>query len=228
MRGNAPAIDLELLQHELHSALQALLHGDFMQRHVPEGVRRFNDIALSGNGEPTTSHEFSDVIRIIAASRASFGLDESVKTVLITNGSQLHKPVIQASLSEMSNLNGEVWYKLDRVPDGTLSVVNQVALTRSAVLRHLIAASQVCRTWVQTCMFELDGWLPSEQEITDYLELVQAAKVAGGKLEGVLLYGLARASTQPEAPRLGRAPEAWMRSLAQRIESLGLAVRLSP
>ena len=63
--GTAPAIDLTLLESELRSFLQELLHGDFMQQRVPEGARRINDIALSGNGEPTSAKEFVQVIALI-------------------------------------------------------------------------------------------------------------------------------------------------------------------
>jgi len=55
MRGTAPPIDLLLLQVELLDFMHELLHGEFMQQRVPEGMRRINDIALSGNGEPTSS-----------------------------------------------------------------------------------------------------------------------------------------------------------------------------
>ena len=39
VRGNAPSVELALLEQELRSFLQELLHGDFMQRKVPEGMR---------------------------------------------------------------------------------------------------------------------------------------------------------------------------------------------
>jgi hypothetical protein len=76
-------------------------------------------------------------------------------------------------------------------------------------------------------MFMVDGELPSEQEVSAYLALLAQAMAQGAKLEGVLLYGLARPSMQAEAPRLGKAPEDWMRALAARIEALGLEVKLS-
>ena len=55
MRGTAPDIDLLQLEAELRTLLTDILHGDFMQTRVPVEVRRLNDIALSGNGEPTTA-----------------------------------------------------------------------------------------------------------------------------------------------------------------------------
>src|SRR5258706_11378459 len=56
--GNAPAIDLALLETELRGFLQEALHGDWMERCVPEEARRLSDVAFSGNGEPTSSRQF--------------------------------------------------------------------------------------------------------------------------------------------------------------------------
>jgi hypothetical protein len=44
----------------------------------------------------------------------------------------------------------------------------------------------------------------------------------------VHLYGLARPSLQPEAPRLQRLPADWLEALAQRLRALGLTVHVSP
>jgi len=65
-RGGPPAIDLAQLKQELNSMMQALLHGDFMQRYVAESDRRLMDIAFSGNGEPTTCKQFGEVLDIVA------------------------------------------------------------------------------------------------------------------------------------------------------------------
>ena len=57
-RGSAPRIDLNTLERELRSFLHELVDGDFMQKHVPPEVRKIHDIAISGNGEPTSAKEF--------------------------------------------------------------------------------------------------------------------------------------------------------------------------
>jgi len=44
----------------------------------------------------------------------------------------------------------------------------------------------------------------------------------------VLLYGLARPSMQPEAPRLTKVTQAWMESFGAEIQALGPTVKLSP
>jgi hypothetical protein len=50
----------------------------------------------------------------------------------------------------------------------------------------------------------------------------------GVPLLGVLLYGLARPSHQPEAPRLARLPEEWLEALAAQVRALGLECRVFP
>ncbi|MGQ5523104.1 radical SAM protein [Chitinimonas sp. PSY-7] len=227
IRGNAPKLDLACLEAELAAMLEDIVHGDFMQRNVPEDVRRLNDIALSGNGEPTSSRQFGEVVDLVGRQMRHFGLLGQIKFVLITNGSQLYKPAIQSALGRLSALNGEVWFKYDRAPIDNHSFVNQIALTPAQVRRHLLAATTHCPTWLQTCMFMVDGALPSEQEITAWLDLLREAMEGGARPEGVLLYGLARPSTQAEAPRLAKAPDDWMRALAGRIEAFGLPVKLS-
>ena len=87
VRGTAPDIDLVQLEAELRTLLTDILHGDFMQTRVPEEVRRLNDIALSGNGEPTSAKVFPKVIELIGRAIADFELVDKIKLVLITNGS---------------------------------------------------------------------------------------------------------------------------------------------
>ncbi|KAF0814122.1 hypothetical protein IGB42_01019 [Andreprevotia sp. IGB-42] len=226
-RGGPPNIDIAQLEAELVHMLDDIVHGDFMQQRVPDGARRLNDVAFSGNGEPTMSAEFPAVVERVGQVLARFGLLGKIKLVLISNGSQFYKSAVQQAAARMRALGGEIWFKVDRAPQDGFSMVNQVQLRHDAVTRHLAAASAACPTWMQTCMFSQDGILPSSAELDAYCSYLQALPDAGIALQGVLLYGLARPSMQPEAPRLQAAPAEWMRALAVRIEALGYAVKLS-
>ncbi len=227
-RGPAPATDLSVLENELRDFLNELLHGDFMQSRVPEGARRINDIALSGNGEPTSSAEFVQVIALIARVRREVALPETVKTVLITNGSLLYRSEVQQGLRDMAKLNGEVWFKLDRASEAGMQLVNGTRISMSKVRDNLIAAIASCPTWLQTCWFALDGEPPSRQDEDDYLEFVSALLRDGHKPQGVLLYSLARPSMQAEAPRLSALSAEQLQAFADRIGKLGLPVKVSP
>lgn len=227
-RGAAPATDLAVLETELRDFLGELLHGDFMCSRVPDGVRRINDIALSGNGEPTSSAEFARVIELVARVRREVALPESVKTVLITNGSLLYRSQVRQGLRDIAKLNGEVWFKLDRASEAGMQRINDIRMSVGKVRDNLIAAIACCPTWLQTCWFALDGEAPSHQDEDDYLEFLAALLRDGHKPQGVLLYSLARPSLQAEAPRLSALSAEQLQVFADRIGKLGLAVKVSP
>jgi wyosine [tRNA(Phe)-imidazoG37] synthetase (radical SAM superfamily) len=226
-RGAAPPVDLAVLEKELRNFLDELLHGDFLQSRIPEGMRRINDIALSGNGEPTSAAEFAQVIELIGRVRRETGLPETVKTVLITNGSLLYRSEVQQGLRAMARLNGEIWFKLDRASEAGMRLINDTGASMGKVRDNLVTAIALCPTWLQTCWFALDGAPPGRQDEEDYLEFVAGLLSDGHKPQGVLLYGLARPSRQVEAPRLSSLPEEELQRFAECIRQLGLEVKVS-
>lgn len=226
-RGSAPEVDLEKLAAELRGFLRELLQGDFMQQRVPEGARRLNDIALSGNGEPTSAREFDRVVGLIGEVMAEFGLIGKIRLVLITNGSLMQRPKVKEGLRRMAQLGGEVWFKLDSATAEGRRRINGTRQTLQKMHENLRTAAQLCPTWLQTCVFALDGRPPSDAEREAYLSFLGRLRAEEVPLQGVMLYGLARPSMQPEAPRLSALPEGWMSAYAAQIEALGLAVRLT-
>jgi wyosine [tRNA(Phe)-imidazoG37] synthetase (radical SAM superfamily) len=228
VRGSAPEIDLALLESELRAMLSDILDGDFMKSRVPEGARRLNDIALSGNGEPTSARVFPRVIALIAQVMADFGLLGEIKLVLITNGSLADRPYVRDGLKQMAKLNGEVWFKLDSATAAGMRTINQTRISPEKHYARLAITAGLCPTWLQTCVFAMDGAAPSEEEQQAYLALVRRIKSDGIPVKGVLLYGLARPSMQPQAPRLSALPSAWLDACADRIRAAGLEVKVSP
>ena len=224
-RGTPPPIDLNLLQNELKIMLENVLHGNFMQRYVAEGDRQLQDIAFSGNGEPTSAKEFPQVITLVEAVLREFELLGKIKIRLITNGSLIDKPEILASLKKLAILGGEVWFKLDAATKTGIARINDVSLNPESHIGRLNKCAEICPTFIQTCVFKLDGLPPSEAEILAYLELIKQVK---SKVAGVHLYGLARPSMQVEASRLSRLSAEWLELLAERIRQLDLAVFVNP
>jgi wyosine [tRNA(Phe)-imidazoG37] synthetase (radical SAM superfamily) len=225
--GTAPTVDLDLLEKELRRFLHELLHGDFMQTRVAEGARRINDIALSGNGEPTSAAEFSQVIELVGKLKRELAMPEHIKLLLITNGSLLQRENVQHGLRQMAQLNGEVWFKLDRGSEQGMARINDTRTGLDKVRQNLIAAITCCpNTWLQTCWFALDGNAPSLQDEDDYLKVLHDLLQLGVKPKGVMLYGIARASMQPEAPRLKALSLEQMECFAQRIRLLDITVKV--
>jgi len=227
-RGSATKTDLNLLETELRGFLGDVLEGDFFQRFaIPADQQIIRDIAISGNGEPTSSAEFDRVIGLIGSVAADHDLLGKIKLVLITNGSLIRREIVQKGLAHWGELGGEVWFKLDSATEAGIQRINNVHHTMDSVLRNLETSAQLCTTWLQTCLFAVDGQPPSLEEREAYLAFLQRTQRQNIDLCGVLLYGLARPSMQAEAPRLSALPAEWMEAFAANIQRLGLEARLS-
>lgn len=227
-RGTAPAIDLARIESELRLFLNEILHGSFMNDHVPEDVRRINDIAISGNGEPTSAREFEQVVELIARVKRDYDLPEELKLVLITNGSLIDRSGVQAGLRRMAGINGEVWFKLDSVTREGRQRINNTRMSLKQMRENLRIAATLCPTWLQTCLFQIDGDPPDTEERAAYLKFIEGLLQEGVPLRGILLYALARPSMQPEAPRLSKVSQDWAEAFREKIQSLGLPVTLHP
>ncbi|THF63239.1 radical SAM protein [Pseudothauera rhizosphaerae] len=225
VRGAAPKIDLAQLEAELDGFLTALVEGDWLARHAPAGGREIRDIALSGNGEPTSAAEFPDVVELIHRLRVKHGL-ERVPLRLITNGSLLGRPRVRAGIARMGEIGGEVWFKVDAGRGEDIARINGVKLPVERVVRNLAACAALCPTWVQTCMFRWDGQGPDAEVLAAYLDVLERAGTA--RLRGVLLYGVARPSMQSEAPRVSQLPLDELEAIAEAIKEKGLTVTVSP
>ena len=224
-RGSPPPIELDILEHELRTFLNDVLYGDFMQRHVHEDDRQLKDIAFSGNGEPTSAKEFPQVLDLVEKVLGEYGLLGNIKVRLITNGSLMDRPAVLESMRHLAKCNGEVWFKVDAGSKEGIARINDVTINPQGHIQRLQSCAKACPTFIQTCMFALDGVPPREEDIEAYLLLISQVKDV---IQGVHLYGLARLSLQPEAGRLSRLPSEWLEAMGHRIRQLGIPVHVSP
>jgi len=147
---------------------------------------------------------------------------------LITNGSLIARAPVQLGLKRMAKLNGEVWYKLDSATRDGMARINNTRQSLKKTAEHIALAATLCPTSLQTCVFAQNGLPPSATEQQAYLDFLTRLNAQGVKLKGVLLYGIARPSLQPEATQLSALPKAWLEEFAHQIEQSGLAVRITP
>lgn len=222
-RGSAPEINLRQLEQELRGFLNQTVHGDWLQENVPADSRVLQDIAFSGNGEPTSAQEFPAAVALAGQVLRDVGL-QHVKLRLITNGSLLNRATVQAAIRNMAGMNGEVWFKLDRASSEGMAQVNQVNDNMAAVKKRLLASTENCTTWLQTCWFALDGMAPDVAERQAYLQLVGEVR---DHIAGVHLYGLARQPMQPGSERLSSLSDQEMQAFAEEIRSLGVVVTVN-
>lgn len=223
-RGTPPPIELDVLENELRFFLHEIIHGDYMEKNVSIEDRHLKDIAFSGNGEPTSAEEFPQVILIVKKILQEFGLLHKIKIRLITNGSLMHQDSVLKSIELLKEINGEIWFKVDAATEETIKTINQVNLKPNQILERLLNTANICPTFVQTCIFMIDGKSPNEKDIDAYVELINKAKK---NIKGVHLYGLARPSLQPRAKDLGRISEEELQSIAKKLLDLNIPTTVS-
>lgn len=225
--GKGPAIDQSRLEGELRSMLESIVRGSFLEDRAPVGSRRLNDVAFSGNGEPTSSPDFGSSMETAGVVLNELDLLGSLPIILITNGSLAHKPDVQKGLRRAKDLGGVAWFKLDGASDASLQRINDCKTGIAKQLQNLRTTASLLPTWIQTAIFERDG-LIMEGEFEDYLANLAQLKADGVPIEGVHLYGLARVSYQPEADQLVRLSKEALEQHAERIRELGFEVTANP
>lgn len=225
-RGGPPQIDLDRLENELRDMLTQIYRGDFLLRHAPPEARRVVDIAFSGNGEPTSATEFPVAVDRVIRCRGAFALADTPLLRLITNGSLIDRLAVRKGVATLGAHEGEIWFKVDAIGGAAMRQINGVAYRPEVVLRRLRLCGSLCPTWIQTCLFAVNGQAPDPEQLADYTTWLGLARQS---VRGVHLYGLARPSLQPGANRLSRLPVVLMEEIGAEIaRKTGLTVKVSP
>ncbi len=202
-----PQVSLEEIREELAELLRLVRTGEIWQepefKEVAPELRRLNDIAFSGDGEPTTYPLFDQAIQTAIDARAGAGFaPEEVKLVLITNATQLHRPVVRAGLKLLAANNGEVWGKLDAGTATYYDLIDRTNVSFEKVLRNLLETARTQPINIQTCFLRVHSEGPSPEEVEAYCARLNEIRAKGGQLNLVQLYTVAR-----------RPPYEWVTSL---------------
>jgi wyosine [tRNA(Phe)-imidazoG37] synthetase (radical SAM superfamily) len=195
LRGAARGVDLEALSGELDRILQAEREGSLYED-APFNIlqaadRGVQDIAFSGDGEPTAFPRFEAAVRIAARARSRFGLARA-KLILLTNAAFLHRPAVRAGLAVMDDNNGEIWAKLDAGTEEYFCLVNRPRVSFGRVLANILDASLERPLVIQSLWFRIRGVSPPTAEIEAYCECLNRMVSAGGRFRAVQLYTIAR------------------------------------
>ncbi len=216
--GKAEKVDLTRLAEELDAMLEEVASGDIFAgpkfRDTPPPLRRLNDIAFSGDGEPTACGEFDAAVEVCAEALRRRKLHD-VKLVVITNASLLHRPRVQKALKIIDAVGGEIWAKLDAGTEGYYRTVDRSDVPWRRILDNLRDAALERPIVIQTLFSRLHDEPPRPAEIEAYCDRLQEILAAGGRIKVVQIHTIAR---QPA--------EAWVTPLANaEIDALADVVR---
>jgi wyosine [tRNA(Phe)-imidazoG37] synthetase (radical SAM superfamily) len=158
---------------------------------TPTHLRRLNDMAFSGDGEPTTYRNFDEIIEACARVKKEHGLDH-VKMVLITNASMFHRPAVQRGLAILDANWGEIWAKLEAGTEEYYRLVERTSIPFQRILENIAAAAKVRPLVIQALFMRIHGELPSPAEQTAFCDRLNEIVATGGKLKLVQIYTVAR------------------------------------
>jgi wyosine [tRNA(Phe)-imidazoG37] synthetase (radical SAM superfamily) len=189
------AVDVPRLLEELEDMLDQVTTGALFQterfRETPPALRRLNDIAFSGDGEPTTCPGFLDIVRAVAEIKRRRGLDE-VKLVLITNASRFHRAQVRDALAVLDANNGEIWAKLEAGTETYYRLVDRTTIPLQRILDNITAAARVRPVVIQALFLRLHGEPPPSPELEAFCARLNDILRAGGRIRLVQVYTVAR------------------------------------
>jgi len=214
-------VHLAILHDELHLAIEEADCGRLWTepgfRTTPQSLRRINDIAFSGDGEPTCTKEFDLAVETAAKARVDCGR-EDIKLVVITNSTRLSSRQFQRALPILDANNGEIWAKLDAGTEEHFRRVNRPVgeITLDGIVADITQIAQDRDVVIQTLMFRTDGCDPPDEEIEAYCGRLREIRDAGGRISLVQLHTIAR---KPVVDSVSALPDDRLDALAETIRA---------
>lgn len=192
-------VGFEQLLAELDHMLKFVLSGEIYQdpkfSSVPEALRRLNDIAFSGDGEPTTYKNFDNIVQEVADLKQKHQATE-VKMVLITNASMFHRESTQKALKLLDENQGEIWAKLDAGTEDYFKLIDRTKIRFQQILDNILLVAKQRPIVIQSLFMQVNQQPPDAAEIDAYCERLIETINAGGQIKLVQVYTIARRTTE--------------------------------
>ena len=212
------------LDHLLHLAQSAQLFAEPPFDQTPPHLRRLNDVAFSGDGEPTAYPRFLDACRLVADLLADHNLPEA-KIITITNATLLHRPQVAQALDFLDSHNGELWAKLDAGTEAYYHLVDRTTIPFQRILDNITAAARQRPIVIQSLFMNIDGAPPPAAEIDAYVARLRDMLARGARIKLVQIYTVAR---QTALPNITPLPEPTLTAIATQVRTTGLPTEIYP
>jgi wyosine [tRNA(Phe)-imidazoG37] synthetase (radical SAM superfamily) len=217
-------VDIARLTEELDATIELVASGKLYEMPLfcdtPPDLRRLNDIALSGDGEPTAYVNFEDAVAACVDVRRRHGFSD-VKLVLITNASLVHRERVRQALKLLDVNGGEIWAKLDAGTDEYYQLVARSAIPWQQILDNLRDMAKVRSIVVQSLFMRIHDEPPRSSELDAYSARLTDILAAGGHIKLVQVHTIARKPSESWVSALSNEE---IDTIAQRIRRTGIPV----
>jgi len=201
-------VDVPRLLNEVEEMIDLVQSGELFAmerfRATPPALRRLDDFAFSGDGEPTTCPEFLDIVRAVADIKRQHGLDD-VKLLLITNASRFQHPRVREALTVLDANHGEIWAKLEAGTEAYYQAVDRTTIPFQRILENITEAARVRPLVIQALFLRMHGAAPSAAELEAFTDRLNEIQRAGGRIKLVQVYTVARLPAEAWAAALADA-----------------------
>lgn len=188
-------VSMDQLLDELAEVLKLAVSGEIYEssrlQDTPQHLRRLNDLAFSGDGEPTTFVNFDEIVERVAELRKTLAPDET-KMVLITNASMFHREHVKRGLQTLDRNNGQIWAKLDAGTEDYFRLIERTQIPFSRILDNITNAASRRPLVIQSLFMNVSGEPPAHDEIVAYCDRLNDIEAGGGSIELVQIYTVAR------------------------------------
>ena len=188
-------VDYDVMISEIDALMAMAVSGEIWQHpkfaDTPQHLRRFNDIAFAGEGEPTTYPRLGDAIRAVRRLLVQHGLNQT-KLIVLTNALLLHKPEVMAALHQLEGGPYEIWAKLD---GGTQEYFDYIAgrkVSLKRVVENITLAARELEVTIQCLLPTRNGKDPGNAEALAIADRINEVRKGGGNLRLVQVYTTAR------------------------------------
>jgi len=219
-------VRLEQLEAELRALLGLAVSREFWDTApfdtTSHALRRINDVAFAGDGEPTSSKHFEAAVVLAGELLAEHGLAH-VKPVVLTNATLFHRPAVARGLEAIDRYRGEIWAKLDAGTEPWFHLVDGTSFPFQRILDNLRDAARVRPIVVQAMWHRWDGQAPAEAELDAWAARLADVLDAGGRLKLVQVYSVAR---RPASDRVQHLDHHALEAIADRVRTLNIPVEV--
>lgn len=215
-----PKYDNAIMKSELEHLIQSVMNGQLFKHgmfaEIPPELRRLNDIAFSGDGEPTSESCFLEACHTVSQIKKDHGLNE-VKIVLISNSTMFHKTNVQQGLNILMQNQGEVWAKLDAGTEAYYREIDKTSISFQRVLDNILLVARQHPIIIQTLFTIMDNKEIPPDEIEAYAKRLKFILEQGGRITEVHLHTLAR---PPAYPRVESLSKTKLDNIARSIQAI--------
>lgn len=193
--GQEVAVDIEQMMNELRDVMTMVstrkLHQHPYYRLLPEGLLELKHISLSGDGEPTLSPNFLEVVQSLVHFRA-LRMFPFFKLVLITNASKLMDDNVAKGIELLEDSQDEVWVKLDAGDQGRFEKVNGTREKLDDITQGIVCVAKKRPVVIQSLQTVINGVGPTPQEVENLIDRISRLQNDGAMIASVQIYSATR------------------------------------